>query len=116
MNRRSFLAGISGAGTIALGGCLGGDEERFTLNVVDYNFREDEDGYLEAWATVSNVGNEKQSGTLYIHGDLNGESLVRVRDVSLEAHETRDYTVTYDVKMDDVRSYSLDVEIEPRDS
>jgi hypothetical protein len=115
MNRRTFLASLTGVGTVALAGCLGSDESRFTLSVADYDFGENEDGYLEAWATVSNVGNERQAGTLYFHGDLNGEPLVRVRDVELDGHETRKYTVTYDVKWEDVRSYSIEVEIEPRD-
>lgn len=111
-NRRTFLASLTGVGAVALGGCLGSDESRFTLTVADYDFEENEDGYLKAWATVTNVGNERQAGTLYFHGKLNGDPLVRVRDVEIDGHQTREYTVTYDVTMEEVRSYSLEVEIE----
>lgn len=113
MNRRTFLLGATGAGTVALGGCLGRSEERFTLRVADYNFEDNEEGYLEAWATVSNVGNEYQEGTLYISATLNDEPVVRDRNVALDAHQTRKYTVTYDVKWEDVRNYSLDAEVDP---
>ncbi|MGM0397445.1 MAG: twin-arginine translocation signal domain-containing protein [Halobacteriota archaeon] len=116
MNRRTFLIGATGLGGTALAGCLGREEDRFTLSVADYNFDENDDGYLEAWATVSNVANEPQEGTLYFTGQLEDDTIVRVRDVALEAHRTREYTVTYDVLWDDVRNFSLDVEIEPPDS
>ena len=117
MHRRTYLrhaAGIRTVGAaVAVAGCLGGEEEDFTLQVADADFGENDDGYLEAWVTVSNVGNEPQEGTLYVNGDLNDDPTVRVREVTLDAHETRRYTVTYDTKMDDVRSYSLDVDLEP---
>ena len=119
MHRRTYLrhaVGIGAVGTaVTVAGCLGGDEESFTLQVADADFGENEAGYLETWVTVSNVGNEPQKGTLYVNGDLNDDPTVRVREVSLDAHETRRYTVTYDTKMDDVSSYSLDVDLEPAD-
>ncbi|MFW6003655.1 MAG: hypothetical protein ACOCPT_04465 [Halanaeroarchaeum sp.] len=116
MDRRTFLMGAAGIGSTVLAGCLGREEDRFTLRVVDYNFGENDDGYLEAWATVSNVGNEPQEGTLYFTGRLEDDTMTRVREVALEAHDTRDYTVTYDVRMDDVGDFSLDVDIDPLQS
>ncbi|MFW5924097.1 MAG: hypothetical protein ACOCSP_00705 [archaeon] len=115
MDRRSVLQGAVGLATVALAGCLGGDEEEFTLNVVDYDFGENETGHLETTAVVSNTGNEPQDGTLYVRADVDDDSLVRVRDVSLDAHETREYAITYDIEMETVSNFSMDVEIEPKD-
>jgi hypothetical protein len=113
MDRRSVLQGAIGLGTIALAGCLGDDEQDFTLSVVDWDFGENDEGYLQTWAVVSNAGNNHQEGTLYVRADVNDDSLVRVRDVSLDAHKTREYTITYDILMEDVTSFSMDVDVEP---
>ncbi|MFB6132579.1 MAG: hypothetical protein ABEJ44_04145 [Halanaeroarchaeum sp.] len=119
MDRRAFLetGTILGAaalgGYVALNGCLGSDEERFTLDIAHYNFGENDAGYLETWVVVTNVGNERQRGTLYVNSELNGEPITRVRNVDLAAHQTAKYTVTYDVKYDNVRSYSPEPELVP---
>lgn len=119
MDRRTFLEKGTVVGAAALGGsvslvgCLGRDDERFTLQIADADFGENDEGYLEAWVTVTNVGNERQTGTLYVNSKLNDEPITRVREVDLDAHRTAEYTVTYDVPWEDVRNYSLDPELEP---
>lgn len=118
MDRRSVLKGTVGLGTISLGtialaGCLGDDEPDFTLSVVDWDFGADDEGYLQTTAVVSNAGNNHQEGTLYVTTDVNDDSLVRVRNVSLDAHKTREYTITYDILMEDVTDFSMDVNVEP---
>jgi len=115
MERRRLLEGALGVGVAALAGCLGRQEDPFTLKVVNLDFGGDADGYLQVTVTVSNVGNDPQEGTLYVNSKLNDEALVRVRDVALEAHATRDYTISYDVKYDDVTSFSPHADIEPKD-
>ncbi|MFB6082177.1 MAG: hypothetical protein ABEJ67_05080 [Halanaeroarchaeum sp.] len=114
MHRRSLLAGAAGLGASALAGCFGRSADRFHLQVVNTDFGESEDGYLQVTVSVSNVGNEREAGTLYVSSQLNDESIVRVRDVSLAAHATREYTIEYDVKMADVRSFSPSASIEPK--
>ena len=118
MDRRSVLKGTIGLGTISLGtialaGCLGDDEPEFTLSVVDYDFGENDDGDLQTTAVVSNAGNTHQEGTLYVRTDVNDDSLVRIREVSLDAHKIREYTITYDIPYADVTSFSMDVDVEP---
>ena len=118
MDRRSVLKGAIGLGTIGLGtttlaGCLGEEEPEFTLSVVDYDFGENNEGYLQTTAIVSNAANYHQEGTLYVRADVNDDSLVRVRDVSLDPHKTREYTITYDILYADVTNFSMDVDVEP---
>lgn len=113
MERRSLLRTTGVVGATVLAGCLGGDSTEFTLKVSGQEIDEDEDGYLVFHVTVSNPGNEAQTGTLYVNAKLNDESLVRVRQVSLEAHETTQITVEYDVKYDEVTSFSPKASIEP---
>lgn len=112
MERRTVLRAT---GTVLLGltaGCLGDDEPEFMLRVVDENFDAGPNGNLTVWVTVSNPGNERQSGTVYVTAELNDDSMVRVRDVTLDAHETTEITITYDHAYDDVTSFSLDASVE----
>lgn len=119
MDRRTFLgrgtvvAAAALGGSVGLVGCLGRGEERFTLQIAQADFGENDAGYLEAWVTVTNVGNERQTGTLYVDSKLNDEPLTRVREVDLDAHQTEEYTVTYDIRWEQVRNFSLDPELEP---
>ncbi|MFB6124531.1 MAG: hypothetical protein ABEJ59_01065 [Halanaeroarchaeum sp.] len=115
MQRRRVLAGVAGLGTAALAGCLGGSKDRFTLEVAHTDFGANDEGYLSVTVTVSNVGNDHQEGTLYVDSKLNDRSLVRVREVALDAHETGEYSIDYDVKWADVRSFSPNADVEPND-
>lgn len=111
MERRTVL---KTTGTLILGltaGCLGDDEAEFMLRVVDQDFGPGPDGNLTVWVTVSNPGNERQSGTVYVTAKLNDESTVRVREVTLDAHETTEVSISYDVAYDDVNSFSLDASV-----
>lgn len=110
--RRVLRAGGVIGGTL-LAGCLGGGNEEFTLQVADEDFGEGADGDLVVNVTVSNPGNQDQTGTLYVTTKLNGEETVRLRDVSLEAHETKRVTVTYDIKYQNVTEFSMQTDIQP---
>lgn len=112
MHRRRVLLGTVGIGVTALAGCLTG-KSPFTLEVVHTDFGKGPDGNLQVRVTVSNVGNDPQQGVLYVRSTLNGDSNVRVRKLSLDAHATRDVTITYDVKYDDVSDYSPKATVEP---
>jgi hypothetical protein len=113
MDRRTVLRG---AGTVLIGvtaGCLGSGEEEFTLEVVNEDFGPGPDGEVVVTATVSNLGNEAQSGTLYVTTEINDESLVRVREVTLDPHETQTFEIAYDQAYDGVTSLSVDADVEP---
>lgn len=114
MDRRSLLQRAGALGTLAVAGCLGDDETEFTIQVVETTFGETEDGRLKVTVTLSNVGNEPMAGTLYVEARLNDEEVTRARDVELPAHATRDYSVEYGVRYDEVRSFDPDVTVEPR--
>jgi hypothetical protein len=113
MDRRTVLRG---AGTLLIGataGCLGSGEEEFSLEVVNEDFGPGPDGEVTVTVTVSNLGNEPQSGTLYVTTEINDESLVRVREVTLDAHETQAFEIAYDQAYDDVTSLSVESDVEP---
>lgn len=116
MDRRRV---IRATGTLVLGltaGCLGNQESKFQLRDVDRDFGPGPNGALTVWVTVSNPGNEHQSGTVYVSAKVNDKSLVRVRDVSLEPHETTEVEVVYDVAYDNVSSFSkLETSVEPNE-
>ena len=117
MDRRTFVLAGGFAGVTALGGCLGRNDDRFTLSVVDRSFGESDDGNFQVELTVTNVGNEHEEGTLSLHGDLNGDRIVRTRNVSLSAHHIREYAITYDVPKEDVHNFSVvETELEPATS
>ena len=89
MDRRTVLRG---AGTLLIGataGCLGSGEEEFSLEVVNEDFGPGPDGEVTVTVTVSNLGNEPQSGTLYVTTEINDESLVRVRDDKPDGHDSQ---------------------------
>ena len=113
MDRRTVLRGT---GTVLIGvtaGCLGSGDEEFTLEVVNEDFGPGPNGELTVTATVSNLGNEAQTGTLYVTTEINEESLARVREVTLDPHETQTFEIAYDQAYDDVSSLSVDAEVEP---
>lgn len=113
MERRSLLQGL---GTVALGltaGCLGREEPEFMLRVVHLDFGAGPDGDLQVWVTVSNPGNEGQSGIVTVTADLNGETTERARAVTLDAHETIEVTVEYDLPYDEVRSFHPEASVDP---
>lgn len=113
MHRRRLLRGVGLAGGTLLAGCLGGESEQFTMQVTSKEIGQDSDGNLVFNVTVSNPGNEAQDGTLYVTAILNGNESVKLRDVSLEAHETKRITVTYDIKYENVTDFNPETDIEP---
>lgn len=114
MNRRRLL-GVAGAlGTSVIAGCVGGGgKEEFALKIADQDFGPDEDGYLVYNVTLSNPSNDEQSGTVYLNAEVNDEDLVRVREVTLSAHETREVTIRFDVKYENITSFSGSPSVEP---
>lgn len=112
MERRTVLRGT---GTVLLGltaGCLGREESEFTVRVVDEDFGAGPDGNLTVWVTVSNPGNERQSGTVYVTAELNDNSTVRVREITLDGHETTEIAISYETAYDDVNSFSLEASVD----
>ncbi len=113
MERRTLLRDAGVAGAVLLAGCLGGGREEFTMKVASQQIDQDEEGDLVLHVTISNPGNEKQTGTLYVTSKLNDEELVRVREVTLDAHQTTQVTIEYDVNYNNVTSFSPKTSIEP---
>ena len=112
MERRTVLRAT---GTALLGltaGCLGGEESEFMVRVVDQDFGAGPDGNLTVWVTVSNPGNERQSGTVYVTAELNDNSTVRVREITLDGHETAEIAIPYEEPFDDVNSFSLEASVD----
>lgn len=112
MERRRVLRA---SGTVLLGltaGCLGGEESEFMIRVVDKDFGAGPEGNLTAWVTVSNPGNERQSGTVYVTAELDGNSTVRVREVTLDPHETTEISISYERLYEDVNSFSLEASVD----
>lgn len=116
MKRRSLLqvAGTLGAGVLA--GCVGeGGEEEFNLQVAAKDFGENADGNLAFNVTVSNPGNTRQTGTLEISAELNDRDLVRLREVTLDAHETTEVSIEFDIRYDNVTSFSPEASVRPKE-
>lgn len=114
MKRRRLLRVGSALGLLAIAGCTGSTEPAFKLRVSNQDIDRDDNGMLVLHVTVSNPGNTPQNGTLYVTSKLNGEDIVRVREVSLDAHETDRITIEYDVAMKDVDNFSPRTDIKPR--
>jgi hypothetical protein len=115
MDRRTVLRTTGALFLGATAGCLGGGESDFDLEVVHNDFGPDEDGNLTVSVTVSNPGNERQVGTLYVTAEIGEESKVRVRDVDLQAHETTTFEIGFDERYDSITSLSVDANVEPTD-
>lgn len=117
MDRRTVLRGT---GTLLVGltaGCLGEEDTDFQLRVVDEDFGPGEDGNLTVWITVSNPGNEAQSGIVYLSAEVNDESKVRTRTVSLDAHETTQIEIGFETPYDEVTGFDMgDASVEPKTS
>ena len=113
MQRRRLLRTTGAIGVAVLAGCTGSEESEFTLQVANREITESEDGNLVFIVTVSNPGNDAQTGTLYVSSQLDGEETVRVREVSLDAHETKQITVTYDVAYANVTSFQPTADLRP---
>jgi|GEM_PF-3060666 len=113
MDRRSLLRNAGLAGGVLLAGCMGSKSEQgSSLSTSDVDFYGNDDGFVEVSVVVSNAGNDAETGTLLVHATINGDAMPRVREVSLDAHTTKEVTVTYDVKMADVQNMSVDVTIQ----
>lgn len=116
MNRRIFLGLSSSVGVSIIAGCVGNAEEDFTLQVVDQELGENEEGYLVLNVTVSNPGNSRQTGIVEISARVNDEELVRLREVTLDPHQTTRVTIEYDVENEKVRNFRADASIRPTES
>lgn len=115
MDRRTVLRTTGALFLGATAGCLGGGESEFTLRVVEEDFGSGPDGKLRVTATVSNPGNDRQVGTLYVTAEIGEESNVRVRDVDLQAHETTTFEIGFDERYESITSLSVDASVEPAD-
>ncbi len=113
LQRRQLLRAVGVATSTLLAGCLVGESEEFNLQIADQDFGEDADGKLVVNVTISNPGNQAQNGTLYVTSTVNGEETVRLREVSLEAHETKRVSVTYDVTYRNITEFSMQTDIQP---
>lgn len=113
MDRRTLIRHSVGAGIALLAGCMGSTgAQEDTLSVANIDFYENDAGYLEIAVIVSNAGNTEASGTLLVHAKIDGDARPRVREISLDAHATREYTIEYDVKMADVSNLDVSATIE----
>lgn len=102
-------------GARLLAGCVGGQSEEFTLQVADEELGQDAEGYLVLNVTVSNPGNEVQEGGPLRDHLPEREESVKVREVALDAHETKKITVTYDIEYMNVTDYTPETDIQPRE-
>lgn len=116
MDRRTLLRRTLGTGSLLLlAGCMGSKSDTGnSLSTSNVDFYGNDEGYLELSVLVTNAGNQPESGLLLVHAKLNGQSHERVRNVSLDAHETKEYTITYDVKMENVESFTPNVTIQEK--
>lgn len=113
LDRRTLLHGTAVAGSLLLAGCMGSKADTGTsLSVANVDFYENDEGYLEVAVVVSNAGNQPDSGTLLVHTKINGDAQPRVREVSLDAHATKEFLITYDIKMADVQNMDVSAAIE----
>ncbi|MFB6268048.1 MAG: hypothetical protein ABEI31_10345 [Halodesulfurarchaeum sp.] len=98
----------------ALAGCSGGGGGgEFSLEVAHEEIGQSADGYLVFNVTITNSGNQAQRGTLYVTADLNGNQTVRVREVSLDPHQTTEVTIRYNVTYRNVTKFVPESSIEP---
>lgn len=111
LERRNVLRAGGVIGGTLLAGCLGQEQTDFKLSKANSEFGENADGDLYLNVTVSNVGNERQSGKVFVTAEVNDEELVRVREVTLDAHQTTRVTFTYDVKYNNVTKFTPKVSI-----
>ena len=113
LDRRTLLHGTAVAGGLLLAGCTSSKaDEGTSLSVANVDFYENDEGFLEVAVVVSNPGNERDSGTLLVHVKIDGDAQPRVREVSLDAHETKEFTITYDTKFADVQNMDVNATIE----
>lgn len=114
MKRRALLRrGGVVALAAATAGCTTSGDTAFSLSIADTAITETEDGYVAAEVTVTNTGTTEQSGVLYVTAELNGEKSVEIREVTMSGNSTRVVTVTYDVKMKDVSSFTPQANVRP---
>lgn len=107
MKRRTLLrqTGVAGA-TLALAGCLRRSRDEEALSIADSTIDQDDEGYLVYEVVITNTADRDASGTLYVNSELQGEAGTKVRQVNLEAHSTTTVRIVYDVKFNNVTSYS----------
>lgn len=114
MKRRAFLhRGGVVALAAAAAGCTASGDTAFSLSIADTAITETEDGYVAADVTVTNTGTTEQSGVVYVTAELNGERSVEIREVTMPGNSTRVVTVSYDVKMNEVDSFSPQASVRP---
>lgn len=114
-DRRTLLRRGAATGSLLLAGCMGSKaDEGTSLSKANVDFYANDEGYLELSIIVTNAGNERESGLLLIHATLNGDSHERVREITLDAHATQEYLVTFDVKMENVTDFSPGVSIQQK--
>lgn len=113
MNRRRLLRLGGSFGVLALAGCGGRSEEEFKLSITNHDLDSNSEGYIVTNVTISNPGNTRQNGTLYVTSTFDDRELVRVREVSIGAHETTQVSITYDVKAENVSSTSIQPDLRP---
>lgn len=113
LDRRTLLHGTAVASGLLLAGCTSSKADSGTsLSVANVDFYENDEGFLEVAVVVSNPGNEPDSGTLLVHVKIDGDAQPRVREVSLDAHETKESTITYDTRFADVQNLNVNATIE----
>jgi hypothetical protein len=114
MERRSLLRYGGVVTGVLLAGCTGSTADQgTTLSVANVDFYGNDAGFLEVAIVVSNAGNHPETGTLLVHATINGDARPRVREVSLDAHATKQYTIEYDVQMANVQNFDVTTTIEP---
>lgn len=116
-DRRTVLRRAVATGSLlSVAGCMGSKADQGTsLSKANTDFYENDDGRLELSVVVSNSGNAPESGLLLVHAELNGETYDRVREISLDAHATKEYLFTFDVKWTDVQSFSPNVTVQEQE-
>lgn len=115
MDRRTFLHVGGSLGILAVAGCAGDGGSEFNLSKTNQDIDRDSEGQLIVNVTISNPGNTRQNGTLYVTTKLNGEERVRVREVSVDAHKTERVSITYNETMEGNSSFSVRTDLQPRD-
>jgi hypothetical protein len=113
MNRRTFLRVGGSIGVLAVTGCSGNGGSEFDLSVTNQDIDRDSEGHPIVNVTISNPGNSRQNGTLYVTTKLNGKERVRVREVSVDAHKTTRITITYNETMEGNSSFSVRTDLQP---
>ncbi|MFC7166457.1 hypothetical protein [Halospeciosus flavus] len=116
--RRTLLrrgaVGASVAGLGGLAGCLGLGGEENPVRVQQTNIPPNSGGPLVAEVVVSNVADHPVTTTLYVTAKMEDGSLVRDREITLDAHQTDTFRVEFDVPYDEAVKGSLSMSADVR--